>query len=242
MKANKLLITVLLQIVASCAMGQVQSYRCTYESKINLPEDVSNSVGNDIGQMLMQALSQNRTYYVLTYSDGKSLFERDEKLSDESMITSNSTVYVDYKAGQQVTQEEFMSRKFLISEPLQASQWHLQNEQRNIAGRKCSKAIIVSETNKTDSIVAWYSPETPIPAGPMGYCGLPGLIVELNMGGILFTLTEIKVIDTPVEIKAPTKGKKVSREEYVKLMDQKMKEYGVDNNSEGGLKVIQLGN
>ena len=78
---------------------------------------------------------------------------------------------------------------------------------------------------KTETITAWYTPMIPASHGPAEFGGLPGLILELNTGNTTMLCT--KVVLNPQEeivIEAPEKGKKVSREEYKKIVDEKAKE------------------
>jgi GLPGLI family protein len=83
----------------------------------------------------------------------------------------------------------------------------------------------IKETVKTQTITAWYTPQIPVSAGPEGYWGLPGLILEINAGRTTMLCTEIIINPQDVvEIKKPSKGKEVSREEYDVMMKQKSEE------------------
>lgn len=71
-------------------------------------------------------------------------------------------------------------------------------------------------------VTAWYSPQIPVSAGPAEYWGLPGLILELNVGRTTMLCTEVQLNpDEKLEIKVPTKGKEVTREEYNKILKEK---------------------
>ena len=54
------------------------------------------------------------------------------------------------------------------------------------------EALILSE------VVAWYSPQIPLSQGPLEYWGLPGLILEVNVGNT--TILCSKIIMNPGEI------------------------------------------
>ena len=81
------------------------------------------------------------------------------------------------------------------------------------------------EVPKEILVTAWYTPQIPVNQGPGDYWGLPGLILELNSGRttILCTKIEINPKDK-IEIKAPTKGKTVTKDEYSEIVKGKMKE------------------
>ena len=81
------------------------------------------------------------------------------------------------------------------------------------------------EVPKEILVTAWYTPQIPIGNGPGEYAGLPGLILELNF--YRTTILCSKIVMNPKEsdeIKAPTKGKEVSREEYNKIVKEKTDE------------------
>ncbi|MEO9513401.1 MAG: GLPGLI family protein [Flavobacteriaceae bacterium] len=81
------------------------------------------------------------------------------------------------------------------------------------------------EAPKERIITAWYAPEIPISQGPGPYWGLPGLILEINDGRTAILCSKI-ILNTEEkeEIKAPSKGKEVSQQEYDKIVSEKMKE------------------
>lgn len=81
------------------------------------------------------------------------------------------------------------------------------------------------EVPKEILVTAWYTPQIPVNQGPGDYWGLPGLILEVSSGRttILCSKIEINPKDK-VEIKAPTKGKTVTKEEYDQIVKEKVEE------------------
>lgn len=81
------------------------------------------------------------------------------------------------------------------------------------------------EIPKEIEVVAWYTPQIPINQGPGEYWGLPGLILEVNEDRT--TILCSKIVMNPEEkeeIKVPSKGKEVTREEYTETVKKKMEE------------------
>ncbi len=73
--------------------------------------------------------------------------------------------------------------------------------------------------------MAWYTPQIPVNQGPEDYLVLPGLILEINADRTTILCT--KIVLNPEEkdqIKKPTKGKEVSKNEYNKIVTKKMQE------------------
>lgn len=84
-------------------------------------------------------------------------------------------------------------------------------------------------------VTAWYTPQIPVSNGPGEYGGLPGLIMELNV--YRTTLLCSKIILNPKDaekIQVPKKGKKVTREEYTKIVKEKTEELRDNFQNSGG--------
>ena len=71
--------------------------------------------------------------------------------------------------------------------------------------------------------MAWYTLQIPVSQGPSEFWGLPGLILEVNVGTT--TVLCSKVIMNPKEkseIEAPEKGKVVAKMDYKEIITGKM--------------------
>ncbi len=93
-------------------------------------------------------------------------------------------------------------------------------------------------------VTAWFTPQIPVRNGPGEYGGLPGLILELNV--YRTTLLCSKIVMNPKEaekIEPPTKGKKVTREEYTKIVKEKTDELreNFQNGGGNGRRQIRIG-
>ena len=78
---------------------------------------------------------------------------------------------------------------------------------------------------KTTEVIAWYSPQIPVSQGPLEYWGLPGLILEVNVGNT--TMLCSKIVMNPQEkstIEAPQKGKIINKKDYQTTIAGKMME------------------
>ena len=81
------------------------------------------------------------------------------------------------------------------------------------------------EAPKETKVTAWYTMQIPVSSGPGEYNGLPGLILEVNADRTTILCTKIVLNPTEKkEIKAPKKGKEVTREEYNNIVKKKMEE------------------
>ena len=158
-------------------------------------------------------------------------------------------VYKNIKDNLQLEEKEFMSKEFLVTDSLKNWNWQLTSETKKIGEYTCYKAISITpvtdlekenyeklkalESSANTSIlltkapqdktfIAWYTTEIPIAQGPEYYWGLPGLILEATNEKTQILCS--KVILNPKnsqKIKQPKKGKKVTSEEYQKIMRNK---------------------
>lgn len=76
---------------------------------------------------------------------------------------------------------------------------------------------------KLTSVEAWYTPQIPVSHGPGEFWGLPGLILEVSAGNTTMLCT--KIVMNPQEkitIKAPDKGKEITKRAYQATIREKM--------------------
>ncbi|MDE2796484.1 MAG: GLPGLI family protein [Gemmatimonadota bacterium] len=132
--------------------------------------------------------------------------------------------YIDLADGRIVETHEFMGRTFRVVDERPEYQWRLTGEQAVHLGYMVIKAT--AEHDST-AIEAWFTPEIPVGAGPGPYGGLPGMILVLSAddGHIKYFATEIALGDVEEGlIKMPDEGKEMSKEEYDKVVAEKMEE------------------
>lgn len=81
------------------------------------------------------------------------------------------------------------------------------------------------EIPKEITITAWYTPQIPVSQGPGEYWGLPGLILEVQADRTSILCSRIVMNPKEAEaIRKPTRGTKVTQEEYKKIVREKMEE------------------
>ena len=166
--------------------------------------------------------------------------ETDNENSNISMTISgnNDIIYTNYKEKSYTQQSDFMSRKFLINGELPQYDWVLTEETEEVAGYKCKKAINLS--TPADTIYAWYTERIPHQYGPKQYNGLPGIILKLISPAFIIEASSVAILEENLEIKKPTKGKKVTQEEFDKIQEEKMGGYGGQDGNEPSIKVITM--
>lgn len=165
----------------------------------------------------------------LTFKDSVSIFEvihKERKIEQNNgysfhYIEPENQLYIDRRRKEIKEKKDFMGKTFLISEKHKSIKWHKTSEVKKIGDYFCQLATF-RDTSIT--INAWFTPQIPNSFGPEKYGDLPGLIVLLveNEGKTIYNLKKIEF--KPVDdIKKPKKGKKVTREEYKKIIEEKLK-------------------
>lgn len=168
--------------------------------------------------------------------------------------SGKGSIYKNLKDRKMVEDVEQFSKRFLVTEKMEQPQWELTGETRMIGNYNAYKATMVIEDKNIDygsifgrrstadrkndslralgklpakmlNVTAWYTMDIPVSTGPAEFWGLPGLILELNSGRTTMLCTEIVINPTDkIEIKEPTKGKEVSRDQYNTIVTEKAQE------------------
>jgi len=155
----------------------------------------------------------------------------------------NTTTYIDFAKATQIDQREIMDKSFVVTDSLAKLQWKLSEETKTILNFTAHKATATTinqrprmtmengqmkreMVNDTAKVVAWYTTDVPVPAGP-AYAGqLPGLILELdvNNGQSVTKAIEFSPKVAANKIKAPNDGKKLTAAEFGKEREKMMEE------------------
>lgn len=108
---------------------------------------------------------------------------------------------------------------FLISKPKLI--WKIYKENKKIGNYVCLKAtteISINSQGSKELITAWFTPKIPLSFGPLGYDGLPGLILELEIHKKIYFVKKL-TLNPKEQIKTgmPTKGVKLTEKEFQKV-------------------------
>ena len=175
-------------------------------------------------QALLAGLTtEKKDSFVLITNGRMSSYERiepDEELTDDhgpKVIVVNPSYSEEsvstYKnlADMSVTElKDLLARTYSITHPLPSYQWNVSTESKEIMGLQAYKATI------GHSITAWFCPTIPVQDGPGLYCGLPGLILDLEDGQTIYSCTAINTNSTR-EVGKPKKAKEMTEEEFASL-------------------------
>jgi len=134
------------------------------------------------------------------------------------------SLYIDFMEESLTALQEFMTREFLVESPLESKGWKLDPTRKKVGGYICMKATMNLEG---DTVTAWFAPEIPVPAGPSGYYGLPGVVLAVErLGETIFLATSVDLTPPPAELLVkPERGKKISPEDFDRIVEEKVEEF-----------------
>lgn len=141
-----------------------------------------------------------------------------------------------------VEQKELGGKTYIVNDSIRKQNWKVAGETKTILGYNCMKAtsqrtqesmrmkmdngkMTREKVIDTLNIVAWFTNEISGSFGPEMYQGqLPGAILEMdvNNGRSSFKALEVSPKIDVSKIKEPSKGKKVTPEEFVKEREKLM--------------------
>lgn len=220
----------------------------------------------DMGDMpegidLSKILPESTTFNKELYFDGKQAVYIESKDNEDQNVEFESDdgsmkMEFDFGGGHEeiyhtdleskliTHQTGFMGKEFIIEAPIEKPKWKLTGEKVKYLDYECHKAEMVipaeGEGGKEKMVVAWFAPAIPVQLGPSGFSQLPGAILMVSVDGdkheIMATSVDLK-IDPIEKIKLPTKGKKVTEDEYKKIIEEKQKE--IEEMSGGNSIIIR---
>lgn len=140
------------------------------------------------------------------------------------MVENDKRYYYDIDSGIISKWFKIFGSSFIMEQSVSGFNWRLMNESKQIGGYTCYKAecsyqVVNSEGTFTKKVIAWYAPEISFMYGPKGFCGLPGLILELKDDKIKYMAENITFYNEKVEIESPPKAKVVTQKELDGLVE-----------------------
>lgn len=181
--------------------------------------------------------------YVLIFNKKESLFKEKQAMISDDEVNSlsnslskmlgggNGIFYTNLKDKKVLQQKEFSSKFFIIESSFKTNKWKVSKESKKIGKDLCYKATstMVMETvrgTKVKDVIAWYNPLIPSSFGPVGYGGLPGLIVELQIGEIVYAANEIALNKYKnLKIEPPKKGQVITEKEFQEIVKKGFDKY-----------------
>jgi len=189
----------------------------------------SNQIPKEDKQKAMSIIKNIKdVQFALLFNNNESLYMLIDKMDSDANPTLNlakvvaggdDLYYNNNELNYTIYQKDDGGELWLVSylEP----KWNLTQEKIYIGNYLCYKATLNNENN-----FAWYTPEIPVNFGPKKYHGLPGLVLEVQIGGLSFKASEIVLNPKEsISIKKPIKGIKINEDEFYKRYKDFLNEF-----------------
>lgn len=238
----------LLLLSSFVTIGQVNTQGTVVYEEV---EKIEIKLEGEMAHLMKDMPKERRSEMILYFNLESSVYKAPEKAEDMNMAAEagmrimmsqpDNILHLDLKNKEMVEQLEFMTRMFLINSEIPSIEWKITGKQKMILDLPCMEATQTDTSGVVTS--AWFTPAIPIQSGPAKYINLPGLVLEVDKdnGQMQFIAKSVN-FDAPDKalLKKPKDGKKVSREEYDKIVEEKMKEMGGDGVSKGSTIMIKI--
>ena len=247
---KKTVLTILSLAITFIAFAQSGENQIKNQGMVTYEEVIQFNIQLDDVSAEMQEMlpKENRSKKILYFNGDASLYENleqsdDAAFEDESegggikiMISQpDEIVFRDFKNEKIIEQKEFMTRVFLIESEFPKDEWKFTGNQKTILDYPCQEATRQDGDNK---ISVWFTPAIPVSSGPGEFGNLPGLILSVEKNdsdmSIIAKSIDLKEVDKK-KLQKPKKGKKVSKEKFLSIVEEKNKEMGGES---GGEKTV----
>lgn len=245
--------------------GQQKEGKVIYQRTSQLQMRIADHTGSE-----NETMRTRTDKFEMNFANGQMIFKQmEDEIQDDNfsggggmMIRTigggaDDVTFCDFDKARKIELREFFDKKFLITDSIRRGNWKLSDETKTILNHTCRKATSQrigkrmmmnmdngkmerKEIDDTSAIVAWFTTDIPVSAGPEVQGQLPGLILSLetNNGRTVYTAVEISPKADIASIKEPTKGKKVTPEEFIKERNKMMEE--MQKNNQGGNMRIRM--
>lgn len=137
----------------------------------------------------------------------------------------NSNIYIDNLNNVIYETRDDILGKYVLKKPVLKYDWELSTESKLIQGLVCYKAtvneVVVNPAGTFKFLItAWFCPKIPISSGPLGFGGLPGLILELHRRNVVYGATKIDLNPANKKIKLPEMVNVITIEDLKKRREE----------------------
>lgn len=169
--------------------------------------------------------------YELIFNKEISLFKEIEKIDKsnntylelaKTLSGYSGEVYVDIKKQLIIEVKDVMGKKYFLEKKIKDYNWEIDKNKVVVNGYDCFKATTILTTEGRNGIqdieiIAWFTPEINLPYGPIGFSGLPGMIIQIQRGNFITYLSDIKFQANEEKIQLPT-DETISSKEFNEMM------------------------
>lgn len=229
-----------ISIISMALVCFAQGYAQNFINKGVIEFEVKTNMKKTMGEspwaeaFMDQIPTYKTAYYKFSFANNKSLYKWsgfNEKEKVPEFLRKDEEEYeyfVDHNTGEMNYKKIVVGANFQIKDSLNAIEWRLSADTREIAGFNCRKATGVI----FDSVYVFvfYTEEIPISGGPCSINGLPGMVLGMTIPRLytswIATKVDVSGFNESI-IQAPPASKKPMKQiEFRNLLVDKSKDWG----------------
>jgi GLPGLI family protein len=224
MKNIYLFIVILFFSKYSNAQQFVNKAEIEFEVNTNLKKSMSNDSWDE---KMKENISELKTsYWIYSFADNKSIYKFN-RWSEKTRIPKykkdedeENLWYYDFSSKTTSIQKQIASTNFVIVDSIINIEWKITNENREIAGYNCRKAV--GKIFDDVYVFAFYTNDIIISGGPCSINGLPGMILGLTIPRLYtsFIATKVNLTLTNADEIKPITAKKTYKSTELKTILQ----------------------
>ncbi len=208
----------------------------TIQYKVKLYNDSDKNI--NINKWVKQAVSgAEKIKFILKANQSESIFYLEDNIYNKEKKVKIALDFSEYIAPiynsfneefyyfNTIDENYFKKNEYLVKVK-KLETWKIKEESKKINGFLCYKAegMLLSEEEqvKPKKVIAWYCPEINCSTGPNGFGGLPGLILEIQVGNVLFGAERIESFKKSVTIDRLDKGKLIDFKKFIAISEDRI--------------------
>ena len=208
-----------------------------YQQTVKIPDDIKNM--EDIAQreFIINEIRKSQTVFTLAMHNGVVGFTPSQINDNTLNINGGGSIYADLSENKKYSIKSILDKQFLVKDSIKTINWNISDETKEIQNYTCRKATY-------GDTIAWYCEQLPMPVGPCGVFGLPGIVLELHTQAESFNAISLEMSNSnnfDIALLMP-KDNAISESEYRKIKAKKLKEMGIegDKSTEKGKVQVKI--
>jgi GLPGLI family protein len=202
----------ILSFIFNFYLGYAQDVKITY----SLVHQLNNSSKRYYSNKAIKLMEEKEYHFLIKQNEHTLFFPYEKpknlKVVDTTVVSELKTnifinivkrdivdiYYLNHKNKYYIRKLDLHGEKFDIKDSIPQLKWTILDEKDKLNGYTIQKATTVYHGI---SITAWFTEEIPISIGPRIYTGLPGLIMKLEQGFLIYQVEKIEFLkDIPTII------------------------------------------
>lgn len=206
-----------------------------YQQTVKIPDDIKNM--EDIAQReyIINEIRKSQTVFTLAMQNGVVVFSPSKINNNTLNISEGGSIYADLSENKKYSIKNIFDKQFLVKDTIKTINWNISDETKQILNYTCRKATY-------GDTIAWFCEQLPMPVGPCGVFGLPGIVLEIHTQAETFNAISLEMSNSnniEIALTMP-KDKAISEHEYRKIQAKKLKEMGIEEDKSKQKGKVQV--